>query len=1812
MSLVLSFLCAAAPAFSAAVESVPTVAAPIAGAVAAPVAPAVLGAAAFAGGLSAPTLSAPASATSVLAAPAAAEAAAVPAPALDAAASAAAPAAEAAPAPAAAAPANVPVAVVAAAAPALRSFAAPAADPAQPAMGAHVFDGADDRAGAAAAAEPFAASVDILRAERPTFTKAEKKRVGETDAALTAAVREAVAEVLGKKVKADTISRGSTSRGTYSTFDPDYDLSVVLPQTWSAAEFSRFIDERSDDVKAALERSAERAGSRLFPGEDVTVSVDGPISLTHTATDAETRGTSVGVELFHLRVSGEGRGRYAKADVTFTNSRTFANPYPQFFADQLAQVEAREGKAGVERLLSDIRLAKEFFKESVGAYKFYEGGPSAVGIEQLVMQSGRVSDADQGRTILETGSFDKMAARLSAAGYDEHGTLRTFEGFQAAWNVHNPFMAPANFLSLMGRSWRRAAAAARTYEEAKLAGRPIALRDLSVRRTDFIGRPAPAQSLVVRLALHGSRKSADKIYARLKRGFDSSYRFTRERAGKSAMTITIDVPARLDIEAVAKRVAVLFRSWENTARIVAISYPGSDDAADVMAAAPARAAAPASEPVAASAATPVRRASAVDRSAPGALTLGMLERFATQGPRPLDRGDEYLYAQGAKTLPAGFEAAWAERVARPLPSGKGVERARVLLMRRQDRTYVMMPSVGQDGEAISKPLNVDPSLAQGVVSDSLVEIAYTGTRVLGVRPIGSYPQDMMVGRAARRGGAFVLEGLFRDGGRPTSLYAPLVLKDGVAVQDGQIVQAFVRPNGDGYEAVPMLDLGRDITPEIAAREIALRRGARGYFDEAVVRQAESEGRAEDSAGDYARIKAELERQGKKEHVEDLRELSFVTIDPPGAGDLDDAFHVVKEADGGYTWLLATSDVAHYVRPGTPAFRAAARIGNTFYSIDKDGIGEYPMNHPVISKHLASLLDGKDSIAMITRMRFDRDGKFLLEKSDTFLGLVHVKGRYTYNQVAEMWKDGGAHGIAHPDQVTLARELAGKLTRADGRRGKMDLRIDQVENVKKDGVWGQQIEVEDPLLNESHHLIEELKVYGNRVIATRLTGISRDAGVPHISRVHPEQNEGVTRRLLQNLQEIGVPWKSGSLADFLESVQTRQDLSPEKKQVAQWLVLTSRQSAKYAADDAEGHEGLALEAGAYDHPSAPIRRFSDMYNRTLLETSLEGADPKVVYAAIIKDLKSMGFSSLEDYLKHLNGREQATRQMDYEVDAFMSLVELAKPENAGRTFAGYVRMARAGRNPSATIQLEGSAATVVLSGPEAAKYKLLQHVDVTVRGVDLAARKLDAAVAPAQPGRRTAAAGATATKTTPAPAAPVAPTQTAPRPRTSMADAIAAAAAKNPQVLRGWSIPAESAAEVGLEAAGFVKNDEGVWVGGRSALQYHEIRRLYDKLSPLMDLSDTMNVMDDAFDEARVKLAAVEKAAADRDVAQSSVHLEETRTFVDAVLEGADGKVIAEHTHRVYFHPADNADSEIAEGIRRVDSYLEEAKEDFKKGGRAEQDMNRSFDEVLLTFDTRGYHEIADHLRAKEAEFRREFGDRFSFAYVIERPLGKEQLHAEYNRLVDKYKDQPKGVMNILDGVTYSRYVGLLHELKSHEDSVGKGETVLQAGRDFFEELPQPDGSTKRRYITEFDAVVRSADGTIVLREDKSVRIPLPLEKVMETTFLYKLEIYKKNRTLIEKSLGAPLNVRFSVDVGGASRKPARKGVLVWNDPRQEALLDYLKTQGPILSERYGFPVSFVFVNSHAGEPSDLFYRAPVTQEQWEKMAQQGGGSKRRR
>ena len=202
---------------------------------------------------------------------------------------------------------------------------------------------------------------------------------------------------------------------------------------------------------------------------------------------------------------------------------------------------------------------------------------------------------------------------------------------------------------------------------------------------------------------------------------------------------------------------------------------------------------------------------------------------------------------------------------------------------------------------------------------------------------------------------------------------------------------------------------------------------------------------------------------------------------------------------------------------------------------------------------------------------------------------------------------------------------------------------------------------------------------------------------------------------RDLEALGAPWTEGSLGDYLSELPSRPGLSPDALETAMTLARNSRTTAEYAAVDHEGHQGLALDAGQYDHPSTPIRRFSDMYNQALLQAFLSGVDPKQVYEAILNDLHVLGFTSLQEYLRHLNARQRAAKQAGYEFEDFMAAYELAKPENVERPLRGYVSLARGGRSPRAVIRLREPAISFSIHGEEARAFALLDEVEVISHG-----------------------------------------------------------------------------------------------------------------------------------------------------------------------------------------------------------------------------------------------------------------------------------------------------------------------------------------------------------------------------------------------------------------------------------------------------------------------------------------------------------------
>ncbi|MDQ3789008.1 MAG: RNB domain-containing ribonuclease, partial [Actinomycetota bacterium] len=103
------------------------------------------------------------------------------------------------------------------------------------------------------------------------------------------------------------------------------------------------------------------------------------------------------------------------------------------------------------------------------------------------------------------------------------------------------------------------------------------------------------------------------------------------------------------------------------------------------------------------------------------------------------------------------------------------------------------------------------------------------------------------------------------------------------------------------------------------------------------------------------VVAEAERAANRSYDghKDATDLPLVTIDPPGAMDLDQAMAVERRGSG-FRVHYAIADLGAFVTPGSVLDQEVRRRGQTIYLPD----GKIPLHPPVLSEGVASLLPGQ--------------------------------------------------------------------------------------------------------------------------------------------------------------------------------------------------------------------------------------------------------------------------------------------------------------------------------------------------------------------------------------------------------------------------------------------------------------------------------------------------------------------------------------------------------------------------------------------------------------------------------------------------------------------------------------------------------------------------------------------------------------------------------------------------------------------------------------------------------------------------------------
>ncbi len=343
--------------------------------------------------------------------------------------------------------------------------------------------------------------------------------------------------------------------------------------------------------------------------------------------------------------------------------------------------------------------------------------------------------------------------------------------------------------------------------------------------------------------------------------------------------------------------------------------------------------------------------------------------------------------------------------------------------------------------------------------------------------------------------------------------------------------------------------------------------------------------------------AEAERavaEGARGEREDATALPLVTIDPPGAKDLDQAV-LIERAGEGYRLHYAIADLGSFVVPDGALDAEVRRRGQTLYLPD----GNVPLHPTALSEGIASLLPEQTSPAALWTIELDAAG----EPTDARVrrALVRSVAQFDYETVQAAVDAGDPH-----PSIALLPEL-GDLRRGLAiQRGAVELQLPEQE-VEPDGDGWRLV------------LRPRTRVDAWNAEISLLTGMAAAkimlaAGVG-VLRTLPDPDDGAVQWLRRSAKALGIAWPKDKSTAVLLS-----ELDPTRPEALALFMDATRllRGAGYTVFDGSAPE-LSTHAGiaaSYAHVTAPLRRLVDRFGTEICLAACAGEEvPEWVRAAL---------------------------------------------------------------------------------------------------------------------------------------------------------------------------------------------------------------------------------------------------------------------------------------------------------------------------------------------------------------------------------------------------------------------------------------------------------------------------------------------------------------------------------------------------------------------------------------------------------------------
>ncbi|WP_028645056.1 RNB domain-containing ribonuclease [Nocardioides sp. URHA0020] len=369
---------------------------------------------------------------------------------------------------------------------------------------------------------------------------------------------------------------------------------------------------------------------------------------------------------------------------------------------------------------------------------------------------------------------------------------------------------------------------------------------------------------------------------------------------------------------------------------------------------------------------------------------------------------------------------------------------------------------------------------------------------------------------------------------------------------------------------------------------------------------------------------------------DRTDIPFVTIDPPGARDLDQAMHLSRDGSG-YVVQYAIADVAAFVTAGDPIDVEANRRGETLYGADT----KVPLHPPVLSEGAASLLPDEVRPALLWTIRLDAEGT----RTDARVERARVRStaQLTYDEVQQALDAGTTD-----ETQLLLKEIGEIRIGREAARGGISLPLPEQDVDIEGDRWHLEFRKQLP--------VEQWNAQISLLTGFAAADLMLYAEVG-LLRTLPLPDPRDVQRIHRTARALGIEWPAELLyPDFIRS------LDPSIPSHAAMVNACARllRGSGYVAFDGETpaqplHSALAEE---YAHVTAPLRRLGDRYAGEVCLALCAGTDvPAWVRAAL---------PGLPATLRTSSGRARSYER------AVLDLVEAGVlADDVGQTFAGVV-------------------------------------------------------------------------------------------------------------------------------------------------------------------------------------------------------------------------------------------------------------------------------------------------------------------------------------------------------------------------------------------------------------------------------------------------------------------------------------------------------------------------------------------------------------